>query len=80
VLKFKNKFGSLRVKRHLARKRFSSDDEVRNATAAVLKEMSQNSLFRVFELFKKRKKCIKCEGRYFLKGKLVGPVGSSYCE
>jgi hypothetical protein len=38
------------LKRQLRGKRFSSDDEVKNATAAVLKGMSQNSLFNVFEL------------------------------
>ena len=42
------------LKRQLWGKRFSSDDEVRNATAAVLKGMSQNTLFRVFESFIKR--------------------------
>ena len=39
------------LKRQLRRKRFSSDDEVRNAMAAVPKEMSQNNLFHVFESF-----------------------------
>jgi hypothetical protein len=59
----------------------SPDDEVRNATAAVLKGMSQNNLFHVFELFIKRcKKCIQCEGRYFEKEKIVGPVESSNSE
>jgi len=54
------------LKRQLRRKRFSSDDEVRNAMAAVLKEMSQNSLFHVFEsLIKCCKKCIQWEGHYF---------------
>ena len=59
------------LKRQLHGKRFSSDDdEVRNATAAVLKGMSQNNLFHVFETFKKRcKKCIQCEGYYFEKEK-----------
>jgi len=42
------------LKRQLRGKRFSSDDEVGNATAAVLKGMSQNSLFHVFELSIKR--------------------------
>jgi histone-lysine N-methyltransferase SETMAR len=56
------------LKRQLGGKRFSSDDEVRNATNAVLKGMSQNNLFHVFESFIKRcKKCTKCEGRYFEK-------------
>jgi histone-lysine N-methyltransferase SETMAR len=48
------------LKRQLHRKRFSSDDEVRNATVAVLKGMSQNNLFQVFESFIKRcKNCIQ---------------------
>ena len=34
------------LKRQLHGKRFSSDGEVRNATAAVLKGMSQNNLFQ----------------------------------
>jgi len=69
------------LKRQLHGKRFSSDDEVRNATAAVLKGMSRNNLFHVFELFIKRcKKCIQCEGRYFEKEKTVGPVESSDSE
>jgi len=56
------------LKRQLRGKRFSSDDEVRNATAAVLKEMSQNNLFHVFKSFINRcKKCIQCEGCYFEK-------------
>jgi hypothetical protein len=42
------------LKRQLRGKRFSSDVEVKNATAAVLKGMSQNSLFHVFELLFKR--------------------------
>ena len=42
------------LKRQLRGKRFSSDDEVGNDTAAVLKGMSQNSLFHVFELSIKR--------------------------
>jgi hypothetical protein len=43
--------------------------------------MSQNSLFHVFELFIKRcKKCIQCEGCYFEKEKIVGPVESSDSE
>jgi len=47
------------LKRQLRLMRFSSDDEVRNATAAVLKGMSQNNVFHVFESFiKRRKKCI----------------------
>ena len=37
--------------RQLRRKKFSSDDEVRNTTAAMLKGMSQNNLFHVFEMF-----------------------------
>ena len=70
------------LKRQLHGKRFSSDDdEVRNATAAVLKGMSQNNLFHVFESFIKRcKKCIQCEGRYFEKEKNVGPLESSDSE
>jgi len=65
------------LKRRLRRKRFSSDDEVITATAAVLKGMSQNNLFYVFESFIKRcKKCIQCEGCYFEKEKIVGPVDS----
>ena len=69
------------LKRQLCRKRFSSDDEVRNATAAVLKGMPQNNLFHVFESFIKCcKKCIQCEGRYFEKEKIVGPVESSNSE
>ena len=56
------------LKRQLCGKRLSSDDEVRNATATVLKGMLQNNLFHVFELFIKRcKKYIQCEGRYFEK-------------
>jgi len=46
------------LKRQLCRKRFSSDDEVRNARATVLKQMSQNNLFHVFESF------IKCCKKY----------------
>ena len=42
------------LKRQLRGKRFSSDDEVRNAMAAVLKGTSQNNLFHVFEMFIKR--------------------------
>jgi hypothetical protein len=42
------------LKRQLRGKRFFSDDEVRNTTAAVLKGMSQNNLFHVFESFIKR--------------------------
>jgi len=69
------------LKRQLRGKRFSSGDEVRNATAAVLKGMSQNNLFHVFELFMKCcKKCTQCEGRYFGKEKIVGPVESSDSE
>jgi len=46
------------LERQLRGKRLPSD-EVRNATAAVLKGMSQNNLFHVFESFIKRcKKCI----------------------
>ena len=71
----------LTLKRQLRGKRFSSDDEVRNATAAVLKGMSQNNLFHVFETFIKYcKKCIQCEGRYFEKEKNLGPVESSNSE
>jgi len=69
------------LNRQLHGKRFSSDDEVRNATAKVLKVMSQNNLFHVFESFIKRcKKCIQHEGRYFEKEKIVGPVESSDSE
>ena len=58
------------LKRQLRGKRFSSYDEVRNTTAAVLKGMSQNNLFHVFESFMIRcKKCIQHEGRYLEKGK-----------
>jgi len=46
------------LKRQLRGKRFSSDDEVRNAMAAVLKGMSQHHLFHVFESFIKRCKKI----------------------
>jgi len=42
------------LKRQLRGKWFSSDDEVRKATAAVLKGMLQNNLFHVFESFIKR--------------------------
>ena len=42
------------LKRQLRGKSFSSGDEGRNAAAAVLKGMSQNNLFHVFEMF------IKC--------------------
>ena len=42
------------LKRQLREKRFSSDDEVRNPMAAVLKGMSQNNLSYVFESFMKR--------------------------
>jgi len=50
------------LKGQLHGKTFSSDDEVRNATAAVLKGMSQNNLFHVFESSIKRcKKCIQRE-------------------
>jgi hypothetical protein len=70
----------LTLKRQLHGKRFSSD-EVRNATAAELKGMSQNSLFHVFESFIKcSKKRIQREGRYFEKEKIVGPVESSGSE
>jgi hypothetical protein len=49
--------------------------------AAVLKGMSQNNLFHVFESFIKRcKKCIQWEGRYFEKEKILGPVESSDSE
>jgi len=69
------------LKRQLRGKRFSSDDEVRNATAALLKGMSQSNLFQVFESFIKRcKNCIQREGRYFEKEKNVGPVESSESE
>jgi len=69
------------LKRQLRGKRFSSDDEVRNAMAAVLKVMSQNNLFHLFESFIKRcKESIQCEGRYFEKEKIVGPVESSDFE
>jgi hypothetical protein len=58
------------LKRQLRGKRFSSDDEVRNATAAVLKGMSQNNLFYVFGSFIKHcKKFIQYEGCYFEKEK-----------
>jgi len=58
------------LKRQLCRKRFSSDDEVRIDMATVLKGMSQNNLFHVFESFIKCcKKCIQCEGCYFEKKK-----------
>jgi len=63
------------LKRQLRGKRFSSDDEVRNTTAAVLKGISQNNLFHVFESFIKRcQKCIQHEGRYFEKEKIVGLI------
>ena len=40
------------LKAQLRRKRFSSDDEVKNATdAALIKGMSQNNLFHVSESF-----------------------------
>ena len=66
------------LQRQLRGKMFPSDDEVRNATTAVLKGMSQNNLFRVFEtLIKRCKKCIQCEGRYFEKEKILGPVVAS---
>ena len=66
------------LKRQLRGQRLSSYDEVRNAMAALLKGMSQNNLFHVFESFIKRcKKCIQCEGCYFEKEKIVGPVESS---
>jgi len=42
------------LKRQLRRKRFFSDEEVRNPMAAVLKGMPQNNLFHVFETFIKR--------------------------
>ena len=61
------------LKRQLRRKSFSSDDEVKNVMAAVLKGMSQNNLFHVFESFTKHcKKCIQCEGHYFEKEKNCG--------
>jgi hypothetical protein len=63
------------LKRQLRGKSFSSDDKVRNATAAVLKGMSQNNLFHVFESFIKGcKKFIQPEGCYFEKEKIIGPV------
>ena len=69
------------LKRQLRGKRFSLDDEVRNAMAAVLKGMLQNNLFHVFESLTKRCKiCIQCEGRYFEKETIVGPVESSDSE
>jgi hypothetical protein len=47
----------------------------------VLNGMSQNNLFHVFESFIKRcKKLIRCEGSYFEKEKIVGPVESSDSE
>ena len=68
------------LKRQLRGKRLSSD-EVRNATAAELKGMSQNNLFHVFESFIKHcKKCIQCEGRYFEKEIIVGRVECSDSE
>jgi hypothetical protein len=69
------------LKRQPHGKRFFSDDEARITTAAVLKGMSQNNLFHVFELFIKCcKKCIQCERRYFEKEKILGPVESSDSE
>jgi len=69
------------LKRQLRRKRFYSDDEVRNAMATVLKGILQNNLFNVSESFIKCcKKCIQCEGRYFEKEKIVGPAQSSDSE
>ena len=57
-----------KMERQLCGRRLSSDDEVRNATAAVLKGVSQNDLFHVFESFIKRcEKRIQCEGSYFEK-------------
>ena len=68
------------LKRQLRGKRFSSD-EVRITTAAVLKGMSQNNLLHVFESFIKCcKKFIQCEGHYFEKEKIAGPVESSDTE
>ena len=70
-----------KLKAQLRGKRFSSDDEVKNAMAAELKGMSQNNLFHVFESFIKCcKKCIQCEGRYIEKEKIVGLVESSDSE
>jgi len=47
----------------------------------VLKGMSQNNLFHVFELFIQCcKKPIQCEGHYFEKEKIVGSVESSDSE
>jgi len=63
------------LKRQLRGKRFSSDDQVRNVTAAVLQGMSQNNLFHVSEWFIQCcKKLIQCEGRYFEKEKILGSV------
>jgi len=59
------------LKRQLRGKRFSSDDEMRNATAAMLKGMSQNNLFHVFESFIKRcKKYIQQKDATLKKKKL----------
>jgi hypothetical protein len=58
------------LKRQLHGKRLSLDDEVKNAMVAVLKGMSQNNLFSVFESFIKRcKKRIQRQRRYFEKEK-----------
>ena len=69
------------LKRQLRGKRVFSDDEVRNATAAVLKGMSQNNLFHVFESFiKRRKNVFNVKNVTLKKKKIVGPVESSDSE
>jgi hypothetical protein len=71
-------FPTLKIQLHI--KRFSSD-EVRNATAAELKGMSQNNLFHVFELFIKRcKNVFNVKDATLKKKKIVGPVESSDSE
>ena len=69
------------LKRQLRGKRFSSDDEVRKATAAVLKGMSQNNLFHAFESFIKRcKNVFNVKDTTLKKKKIIGPVDSSDSE
>ena len=69
------------LKRQLRGKRFSSHDEVRSTTAAVLKEVSQNNLFHVFETFIKRcKNVFNVKDTTLKTKKIVGPVEPSDSE
>jgi hypothetical protein len=69
------------LKRQLRGKRFSSDDKMRNVTAAVLNGMSLSNLFHVFELFIKQcKNVFNVKDATLKKKKIVGSVVSSGSE